>query len=281
MISVAIRTKRSFAASGGGCPVLGLTSLGAFIDRLEADRHEVVMLFRDLLIGVTSFFRDEETFAALQHTVIPRLFEGKSPDTTIRIWVPGCATGEEAYSLAILMREQLDHLDGRAPKVQVFATNMTNRRSRRRGRDESGHTAARHVPPSGYHATSSTEWMAAIRSQNLSGSFAPSRRMASRAIRRSPASTKCPVETFSSILTWNCRAQSFLHSIKLSQRKQCCSAVPEPSRRHESLFKTLDRNRRIFQKRDITSPPLRMASQDSLRGRPDDERRQLAPAYFV
>ena len=104
--------------------VLGLTALDAFIARLEADRDEVVMLFCDLLIGVTSFFRDQETFAALQRTVVPRLFEGKSPDATIRIWVPGCATGEEAYSLAILMREQLDRLDGNAPRVQVFATDI-------------------------------------------------------------------------------------------------------------------------------------------------------------
>ena len=60
------------------------------------------MLFRDLLIGVTSFFRDEQTFDLLKRTVVPRLFEGKNADDTIRIWVPGCATGEEAYSLADL-----------------------------------------------------------------------------------------------------------------------------------------------------------------------------------
>ena len=104
--------------------VLGSASLDAFIKQLEDDRHEAVMLFRDLLIGVTSFFRDEGTFRALEQMVVPRLFDDAGPETTLRVWVPGCATGEEAYSLAILMREQLDRLGGRAPRVQVFATDI-------------------------------------------------------------------------------------------------------------------------------------------------------------
>ncbi len=81
------------------------------------------LLFRDLLIRVTSFFRDEETFAVLEAKVIPRLFEAKKADDTVRLWVPGCATGEEAYSLAILLREHMDKLKG-APKVQLFATDI-------------------------------------------------------------------------------------------------------------------------------------------------------------
>ena len=143
--------------------------------------------------------------------------------------MPGCATGEEAYSLAILMREQLDHLDGRAPKVQVFATDI----------DEPAIATAR----AGRYPATLLQGMSPERlsrhfvhgidgshtSQNLSGSSAPSRRIASRAIRRSPASTYCPVETFSSILTWNCRAPSFLHSIiRLSRTGSFCSAVPKP-----------------------------------------------------
>ena len=104
--------------------VLGLTSLDAFVERLAQDRHEAVMLFRDLLIGVTSFFRDEGTFAALERTVVPRLFENRGTDTIIRVWVPGCATGEEAYSLAMLLREHADRLDGAAPRIQVFATDI-------------------------------------------------------------------------------------------------------------------------------------------------------------
>ena len=104
--------------------VLGLTALDMFVARLEEDRHEVVMLFRDLLIGVTSFFRDEETFDVLRRVVIPRVFERIDRDAAIRVWVPGCATGEEAYSIAMLLREYADGLDGTVPKMQVFATDI-------------------------------------------------------------------------------------------------------------------------------------------------------------
>ena len=83
----------------------------------------MTLLFRDLLIRVTSFFRDKETFEALASRVIPRLFDGKMADGTVRLWVPGCATGEEAYSLAILLREHMDSVSA-APKVQLFATDI-------------------------------------------------------------------------------------------------------------------------------------------------------------
>ena len=81
------------------------------------------MLFRDLLIRVTSFFRDQETFKTLESKVIPLLFQDKHADATVRLWVPGCATGEEAYSLAILLCEYMDRMNG-APKVQIFATDI-------------------------------------------------------------------------------------------------------------------------------------------------------------
>jgi two-component system CheB/CheR fusion protein len=103
--------------------VASATTLEEYIARLQADRDEVVLLFRDLLIRVTSFFRDKETFQALERTVIPRLFSGKEADGRVRVWVPGCATGEEAYSLAILLREHMDKLRA-APRVQVFATDI-------------------------------------------------------------------------------------------------------------------------------------------------------------
>jgi two-component system CheB/CheR fusion protein len=84
---------------------------------------EVEALFRDLLIGVTSFFRDPEAFAVLQQQIIPRLFAGKPAGSSVRAWVCGCSTGEEAYSIAILIQEYLNAV--RQPfKVQVFATDV-------------------------------------------------------------------------------------------------------------------------------------------------------------
>lgn len=103
--------------------VLGAASLEDYVERLRGDHAEVLVLFRDLLIRVTSFFRDEEIFQTLEAKVIPRLFVNKTADHRVRIWVPGCATGEEAYSLAILLREHMDALKT-VPKVQVFATDI-------------------------------------------------------------------------------------------------------------------------------------------------------------
>jgi two-component system, chemotaxis family, CheB/CheR fusion protein len=103
--------------------VLQVPSLAAYADRLRQDADEVNTLFRDLLIGVTNFFRDAKAFEALEQLVMPRLFEGKGPADTIRVWVPGCATGEEVYSLAIILREQAEQSRSRA-KIQIFATDI-------------------------------------------------------------------------------------------------------------------------------------------------------------
>ncbi len=90
---------------------------------LRDDPGEVNTLFRDLLIGVTNFFRDAKAFEALEKLVMPRLLAGKRAQDTIRVWVPGCATGEEVYSLAIMLREQAEQARSRA-KLQIFATDI-------------------------------------------------------------------------------------------------------------------------------------------------------------
>ena len=103
--------------------VTQLTRYEDYVRLLEADREQVTLLFRDLLISVTSFFRDPDTFAALARDVIPGLLNGKDATNGLRIWVPGCATGEEAYSLAILLREYVTTLPT-IPKVQIFASDI-------------------------------------------------------------------------------------------------------------------------------------------------------------
>jgi two-component system, chemotaxis family, CheB/CheR fusion protein len=79
--------------------------------------------FANSLIGVTSFFRDSEIFEEAQKQVIPQLFAGKAAGAVIRVWVPGCSTGEEAYSIAMLLRERMEELKQNF-KVQVFATDI-------------------------------------------------------------------------------------------------------------------------------------------------------------
>ncbi|WP_158884057.1 chemotaxis protein CheB [Rhodanobacter sp. L36] len=104
--------------------VLQLATMDKYLERLRHTPGEVTMLFRDLLISVTSFFRDIAAFALLEQQVMPALFKGKDSQAEIRVWVPGCATGEEAYSLGILLLECLDKLGGNAPEVRIFATDI-------------------------------------------------------------------------------------------------------------------------------------------------------------
>ncbi|AGA91218.1 methylase of chemotaxis methyl-accepting protein [Thioflavicoccus mobilis 8321] len=100
-----------------------ITRQDDYISYLRQDSAEIAGLFQDLLIGVTSFFRDPEAFAALEQEVIPRLFAGKSADTPVRVWVPCCSSGEEAYSIAILLQEHQETLR-QSFRVQVFATDI-------------------------------------------------------------------------------------------------------------------------------------------------------------
>jgi two-component system, chemotaxis family, CheB/CheR fusion protein len=94
-----------------------------YIRLLRTDSHEAQLLFRDLLINVTQFFRDREAFDALEREVIPKIIDDSRTDDAIRIWAPGCASGEEAYSIAILVKEALDKREAHR-KVQIFATDL-------------------------------------------------------------------------------------------------------------------------------------------------------------
>ncbi|MCA9223795.1 MAG: PAS domain-containing protein, partial [Planctomycetales bacterium] len=106
--------------------LLRLSRADDYVARIREDADEARALFRELLIGVTAFFRDPEAFQSLARIVLPKLFENRTPGDCVRMWVAGCATGEEAYSLAILCREYLDHLPSR-PEVQIFATDIDER----------------------------------------------------------------------------------------------------------------------------------------------------------
>ncbi|WP_233564657.1 CheR family methyltransferase [Achromobacter sp. K91] len=100
-----------------------IDTVEGYLECLRSVPQEAGDLFRDLLISVTSFFRDPEAFEALGRNVVVKLLEGRSAADTIRVWVPGCATGEEVYSLAILFREKLDEIET-PPRVQLFATDI-------------------------------------------------------------------------------------------------------------------------------------------------------------
>lgn len=103
--------------------VLQLNSVEAYIDRLSSHHEEAEALFGELLINVTSFFRDPEAFAALTSEVLAPGLAAVAKGERYRIWVPGCSTGEEVYTLAILVREQLAQLTN-PPEVQIIATDV-------------------------------------------------------------------------------------------------------------------------------------------------------------
>jgi two-component system, chemotaxis family, CheB/CheR fusion protein len=117
------KTKTFFRRVRRRMQVRQLKSTPEYIALLAEEPGEVTSLFRDLLINVTNFFRDADAFKLLGERVIPKLFEGKGANDTIRVWVPGCATGEEVYSIAILLRQHMDSL-ATTPKVQIFATDI-------------------------------------------------------------------------------------------------------------------------------------------------------------
>jgi len=96
--------------------------LEEYVRRLKSDREELDVLYHDLLIGVTKFFRDEEAFALLEEKVLPDLLQRGPRDAPLRLWVAGCATGEEAYSLAILVHDLMAKLGPRP--VKIFATDV-------------------------------------------------------------------------------------------------------------------------------------------------------------
>jgi two-component system CheB/CheR fusion protein len=106
--------------------ITNVNSLDEYMRYLEQNPAEVDALFQDFLIGVTSFFRNPTAFEALQEKVISNLFTGRHPDSVIRIWIPGCSTGEEAYSIGILLKEQMEMLKKNF-KVQIFATDIDSR----------------------------------------------------------------------------------------------------------------------------------------------------------
>jgi two-component system, chemotaxis family, CheB/CheR fusion protein len=103
-----------------------IENLRQYFRFVQTNPHELDVLFQELLIGVTSFFRDPQVFEVLQQKVLPGLMEGKAEGAPLRVWVAGCSTGEEAFSLAILIREYLTEKNLRL-NVQIFASDLDSR----------------------------------------------------------------------------------------------------------------------------------------------------------
>ena len=102
-----------------------IATMKQYVRFLQDNPPEIEMLFKELLIGVTNFFRDPEAFELLKNKVIPDILKSKAKERTARVWVPGCSTGEEAYSVAIIFSEWISKMKLKGDfKVQIFATDI-------------------------------------------------------------------------------------------------------------------------------------------------------------
>jgi two-component system CheB/CheR fusion protein len=234
--------------------VLQTTKLEEYAEQLQKERDEVSALFRDLLIGVTDFFRDAGAFRALETLVIPELFEDKGADDEVRVWVSGCSTGEEAYSIAILLREQMDRMQA-PPKIQIFATDI----------DEAAMAVAR---AAGYPANSVKE-VSPERLQRFfvheAGTYRLVKELRDMCIFSAHSVIRDP--PFSRLDLISCR--NLLIYLKPSLQGQIIPlfhyslrpggylflGLSENVSRYSELFVSLDKKNRLFRRRDLVSRP--------------------------
>ena len=247
--------------------VLGIVALKEYLTRLEGDRDEVILLFRDLLIRVTSFFRDSETFALLEKDVVPQLFAGLGAAHTMRVWIPGCATGEEVYSIAILLREYVTRLE-RPPKIQIFATDI----------DEPALETAR----AGRYPATLLDGMSRARRDRfftlLGSLYAVTKEI--REICTFSAHSLVRDPPFSRMNLISCRNLLIYLDTDLQARVIPAfhySLVPkgilllgssETTARHEELFLALNKSARIFERRDVQSPRLDILRHEQMTSSP-------------
>jgi two-component system CheB/CheR fusion protein len=102
-----------------------ISKMATYVRYLQENSQELDLLFKELLIGVTNFFRDPAVWKQLREQAIPTLLASRSPGQVLRAWVPGCSTGEEAYSLTMLLKEAVEEIKPKKPfTIQVFATDL-------------------------------------------------------------------------------------------------------------------------------------------------------------
>jgi two-component system CheB/CheR fusion protein len=278
--------------------VLQIDNATGYIERLKADNGEVDALFRDLLIGVTQFFRDPSAFDALKLSAIAPL-TARVIDRPIRIWVPGCSTGEEVYSIAILVREAL-HDAHMAHEVMIFGTDIDANAV------AIARTARYREPLSGLSAERFDKWFAKV-----GETYCPGPEVRDMCVFSTHSLIKDP--PFSRLDLISCRNVLIYLGQDLQDlimRNFHYALLPDaylflgPSEsvtRNSKLFSTLDRKHRILQRQDVDAgilpmfhrsatsatpqPVPRPARQQVVEDRIDRSVRRVmehyAPAYFV
>ena len=229
--------------------VLQLETVEAYAEHLRLHADEASLLFRDLLIGVTKFFRDADAFAALERLAIPAIFEGKGAGDVVRIWAPACATGEEVYSIAMLACEQMSRMQA-PPRVQVFATDI----------DEQALPIAR----AGRYPTALLESITAERLARFfvadSGGYVVARELrelcifSSHSVVRDPPFSRMDLVSCRNLLIYlkgeqQDRLLRVLH-YALRPGGYLLLGLSENAMQHSDLFAPADRKNRLFQRRE-------------------------------
>ncbi|AHM02981.1 Chemotaxis protein methyltransferase CheR [Roseibacterium elongatum DSM 19469] len=261
--------------------LLRMSGVDAYIDLLRNDAGEADTLRNDFLIGVTEFFRDPEVYAAVEREVVARLVAADEKGDTIRVWVPGCATGEEAYSLAMLLVEEMERT-GLHRACQVFGTDIDM-------------TALRHAR-SGIYSAAAVSHLSDERRKRFfhedSGSFTilPALRemciFAPHDILSDPPFSRLDMISCRNVMIY--LTGDAQHGILprfhygLRPGGYLLLGPSESLGRNDGLFDTVDRNARLFQRNDRARPGYSVLSNGAARPpKPALERATPAEAWGV
>ena len=227
-----------------------------YLQRLVSAPEEIDALHRDILIGVTSFFRDPNAFQALDQHVVPDLVaRAQQAGTAVRVWVPGCGSGEEAYSLAILLHEARARAR-QAPEVQVFGTDVDGAAIRQARAGRYPKAVAEQIDPErrarylegdgdGYRVVKEVQELCLFSEHDL--------------IRHPPFSRTDLISCRNLLIYLETNLQARLLPLfhyALRQNGYLFLGASETLGHHTDLFEPIDKKHRIFQRRDNTRPAV-------------------------
>jgi two-component system, chemotaxis family, CheB/CheR fusion protein len=237
--------------------VLGTASPPDYLRALITDQTEAQRLFRDLLINVTSFFRDPAAFQALRETVVRELLAGKGRDEEVRVWVPGCSTGQEAYSVAMLFADEMSRLDTH-PRVAIFGTDIDDEALAVARRGEYPNSIATEIP----HDLLESYFKASASGFEVKPELRDMVRFSHQSIVRDPPYSKLDLVTCRNVLIY---FDQPLQSLALRVFHYAISpggwlmlGPSESVRLEDEGFKEVSADRRIFRRDDSTPRPLEL-----------------------
>jgi two-component system CheB/CheR fusion protein len=236
-----------------------LATPGDYLEFLQQSPEEILTLGRDVLINVTKFFRDREVFTVLHNQILPAMMEQAAARKALRVWVPGCATGEEAYSIAMLV-EELATTRGEKWDVKIFATDLD---------EVSIEYASRGLYPKSIAADVAPEWLGRYFVEEngvlrISSGIRKQVVFAQQNILRDPPFTKVALISCRNLLIY-LRADSqkklmSLFHFALQPGGYLLLGTSETIGDRENIFETAYAKMRIFKKRADSAPSIAAAA---------------------